>query len=235
MDSTILTATDLSLSQSSMRKIEPHIIPYKRQQGLTSRPNLHTELRQKYAPFPEFQQLFIAADEFRQHLGTWCDDQFWSFAFADAAVKKREARLQRQALKRGANASIDYSDAEVARLFEAQAFVQAHRSATLTSPDMQLSPRVRALFDILAEHFERPTDHKCLIFVERKATARLLHVVAQQIGGPNLRSGIVTGTGSSSLEPVGYSHKEQAVTMMNFRNSDVNCLVCLPSPGCEVE
>lgn len=221
----MLTASDLNLSEPSMRKVVPEVVTYKPHPGLISRPPLHIEIRQEYATFPEFQPLFVAAEQVRQQLGTWCDDQFWSFAFADAAVKKREARLQRHAQRRGQNVSIDYSDAEVARLYEAQAFVQARPLAELKTPQDQLTARVRALFDVLAEHFERPNDHKCLIFVERKATARLLHLVAKQIGGPNLRSGVFTGTGTSSLEPVGYSHKEQALTMMKFRNSDVNCLV----------
>lgn len=186
------------------------------------------ELFTRYASFDPLKKLFPLADDYRLYLGTWCSDRYWSFACSDAQAKKREAKQDRQLNKRGQ--INEKADEQIARLGEAHEHVQNHEFDAPVLEAPFLSNRVCALVSKLQAHFERPSDHKCLVFVERRATAKLLHDVVQHFGGPNLRSGVMTGTSAANLDSVSYSHKEQAVTMMKFRKGELNCLASLVCP-----
>lgn len=125
---------------------------------------------------------------------------------------------------------IEGADADLERLREANDYVQNHEYDDPIPEPGCLSLRVLALLNKLQEHFERSDDHKCLVFVERRATARLLNEVVQRLCSSNIRSGILTGTNTSNLDSMKYSHHAQALAMMKFRKGELNCLVYRATP-----
>lgn len=149
------------------------------------------------------------------------------FAFSEAQAKKREAKFQRSIQKRGHTKDNAANDEEIDRLRSAHEYVQQQELDQPVLEVPHLSPKVLTLLDKLHDHFERPSDYKCLVFVERKATARILCDLVQLVGGPNLRSGILTGTNSTNHDTASYTHHQQALTLMRFRKGELNCLVSL--------
>lgn len=192
---------------------------------LPIRTKLHQQIWERYAGFAPLNPLFVIADEIRTRLGGWCGDRYWSFAFSEAQAKKREAKFQRSIQKRGPIGDITLLDAEIDRLRTAHEYVQQQELEQPVLEVPYLSPKVLSLLGKLHNHFERPSDYKCLVFVERKATARILSDLVQLVGGPNLRSGILTGTNSTNHDTASYTHHQQASTLMQFRKGELNCLV----------
>lgn len=210
------------------RRATPSVLQYAR-----LRPGYETPLyAELWARFNDmgFDSLFEAAKQISGFLGGWCSDYFWSFAFSEKEAKKREAKAMRRAQKISVGKSTDVVDLAIARLQEAGQFVNHYTFEELTKTPRHLSSKVLALLDVLQVHFELPTEQKCLVFVEQRATARLLNHVAKVLGNEHLRPGMLTGTNSTSMASINYTHKEQAVTMMRFRNGELNCLVRLTQP-----
>ncbi|GAB7356647.1 hypothetical protein MBLNU459_g7366t2 [Dothideomycetes sp. NU459] len=88
----------------------------------------------------------------------------------------------------------------------------------------ELSSKVVVLYRYLSLYFERPSDHRCIVFVDQRVAARLLHRVFERIGGPHLRSGVLTGSGSGRLDDVQATFRSQVITLMKFRKGELNCL-----------
>lgn len=226
LNSRIATAKNPDALRGRLSSTGTEVSTYPARLQRPQRSALHQELFTRYADFGPITRLFPLADDCRHALGSWCGDRYWSFAFSDAQAKRREAKLDRKLNKGGQKngKSSVIIDQELARLQEAHEYVQNHELDELEFEVPYLSHRVLALRVKLQEHFERPTDHKCLVFVERKATARLLHDVVVRMGNPNLQSGFLTGTSSGNHDSASISPRQQAVTMMEFRDGTINCL-----------
>lgn len=171
-----------------------------------------------------FQRLFTQAKEASSQLGAWAADKFWEFALADEQEARRaEMSVERAYLKSKDHCSMAQLDEQMDLLRQAAALVKELPFRPPRADEADLSPKVLALHDTLNRQFERPTSNKCLVFVERRQTARLLTLIFKEIGPPHLRVGGITG---SNGKPGDFSQslRQQVMTITKFRSGDVNCL-----------
>ena len=120
---------------------------------------------------------------------------------------------------------IEILDAELAHLREAKQFVA---DWTFTPPSFtgnSLSSKVLLLQNYLARIFEKATDARCIVFVKRRYTARLLGELLAQIGTEHLRIGLLIGTRYADPGDVKVSFRQQVLTLSKFRKGEINCLV----------
>jgi len=98
--------------------------------------------------------------------------------------------------------------------------------ATTKTGTTNISSKVVVLIRYLRERFERPTDDKCIVFVDQRYTARLLAKLLLQpnIGTPHLRVGTLVGTRSGDAGDLNQSFRDQVLAMTSFRKGAINCL-----------
>ncbi|KAF2838659.1 hypothetical protein M501DRAFT_1031732 [Patellaria atrata CBS 101060] len=220
----IATTADLSLLQKSVSRPTEEICLYP-----SIPPPFETQLYQRlhrdFGDVPAFGKMFTDAKMASSHLGRWCSDMFWSFALTDEEERKLEGRQQKAYHADKNSQSMKVFDAQIERLREAAKIVQEHDfGSPKLSPD-DLSPKVLSFASWLLLYFERPTDARCIVFVERRQTARLLQLIFQHLGGPHLRPGVLVGAGSTSIiGNIDVSFHQQVMTMIKFRKGELNCL-----------
>ncbi|KAF2121559.1 dicer-like protein 1 [Lophiotrema nucula] len=218
----IATTSDTALLQNNISRPEEEIVRYDRLRPPFETP-FHQELKRAYGDVPAFQKFFTASKELSSELGAWASDMYWSFAFSEDEQRKIEMKEERKWHRTKTEKSMTKLDAEIKRLREAAKFVQQHDfSVSPIIPD-DLSSKVLQLHDWLQRYYERTGEARCIVFVERRYTARLLNMLFSIIGGPNLHSDMLVGV-NSQVGDLNISLRNQVMTVAKFRRGELNCL-----------
>ena len=182
-------------------------------------------MKSKFGDLKGLSKLFQFSREASSQLGEWCADQVWSLGLADEEARKVERKAERLFLAEKETRPIEVLDAEIAELREAMSMVKDHIFLPPSTSGNKISPKVRFLQEYLQLVFEKPSDAKCIVFVKRRYTARLLGELFARIGTPHLRLGILIGTRQGEAGDVKVTFRQQVVTLVKFRKGDLNCLV----------
>ncbi|KAK4982257.1 Dicer-like protein 1 [Elasticomyces elasticus] len=223
LHSRIATTSDMTLLAKSIKRPDEEVAIY----GPLRAPfetDLHKKLRARFGDNKVFSQLFERSLNLSAEMGTWCADYYWTFALADEKARKFETRIERRFHATRQGRSISLLDVEIAQLRDAINFIKDVDFGAPQADSTDLSHKVLKLHEWLSRFFERPSEHRCIVFVERRHTARLLHRVFGTIGGPNLRSSVLIGSRSGGLDDVRFSCREQVLTLIKFRKGELNCL-----------
>lgn len=171
-----------------------------------------------------FRKPLLFARGATRELGSWCADQVWPFCLTGDEAKRLLARTEYTHNKARVPASLKVLEERKRLLLEAQNIVASH---TFEAPDYNpniaqfkstnLSSKVVLLVQYLRERYERPTEDKAIVFVNRRYTARILTRLLQQpgIATPHLKVGTLV---SSSLFSVHHS------ITIHVQNCGANCL-----------
>jgi len=224
LDCQIATTSDLSLLRMSISRPNESIAVYKRLSHAYDT-SLCSVLRSKFGDLESLSKIFIFAHEATSQLGDWCADQVWRFALAEEESRKVERKIERVFLRDQENRPMGLLDTELARLREAKEVVSQWTSPPLVLEGNNLSPKVALLHQYLKLRFEKPTDAKCIIFVKRRKTARLLALMFENIGTHHLRPDLLIGSGSGDFGDVRVSFRQQVLTLMKFKKGEINCLI----------
>ncbi|MCJ1312001.1 Dicer-like protein 1 [Agyrium rufum] len=221
LHSKIATAANLTVLQSATNRPKEQVILYDRI-PCTDKTKLYEELKSRYEDVECFKKLFLAAEYTSRDLGDWCADKLWSFALVMEQGNVMERKLERKWSARKEARPVQELDQQLLRLREAQDFV---RDWSFMAPeDSNMSAKVLCLQQLLAQYFERPTDAKCIIFVERRYTARVLQDLFSRIGSKHLRIGLLIGAKRGEAGDIKLSFRQQVLTMMKFKTGELNCL-----------
>lgn len=196
---------------------------------------LYTTLKTRFKDIEALSKLFRFAREATSELGEWCADHVWGLALADDESLKLERKVERLFLTAKENRPIHVLDAELSRLREAKEFVDKWEFPAPNFNGNSLSPKVSLLQNYLDLVFEKPSDARCIIFVKRRYTARLLVALLAQVGSCNLRLGSLVGTRYGDPGDVKISFRQQVLTLNKFRKGEINCLVRFLDPLSDVE
>ncbi|KAI9797134.1 MAG: Dicer-like protein 1 [Piccolia ochrophora] len=224
LHSQIVTASDLTLLQNFNRRPVEVVAEYDPLE-CPRETSLLKELKSRFESLEIFSKTFTYAKQASSDLGLWCSDQIWSFAFADEEARKLESKVERTFLaKADLMKPVESLDSEIALLREAGKVVSQHTFDRPTATAQHLSSKVLMLYDILLRRFERPGNHKCIIFVKQRHTARLLSDLFKRIGSAHMRIGTLIGTRQGEVGDISVSFKQQVVALMRFRKGLLNCL-----------
>ncbi|KAH7063345.1 type III restriction enzyme, res subunit family protein, partial [Macrophomina phaseolina] len=201
---------------------------------------LYKEMRDKFRDVRAFHALFQSSKEATSELGPWCSDMYWFFALQEEEAKKLESREEQAFHRDKKRKPISSLDEEMAKLREASKIVQNHPFGEPRPTLTYLSSKVLELHTWLLRYFERQTNSRCIVFVQRRHTARILHQVFASIGGPYLKSGMIMGN-SSRASGLNISFREQVMTLLRFKKGELNCLFAtsvaeegLDIPNCNI-
>ncbi|KAK2627795.1 hypothetical protein QTJ16_002441 [Diplocarpon rosae] len=192
---------------------------------------LYAQMHEKFKGNSVLRKPLIFAFEATRTLGSWCADQVWPFCLGEEETKKLQAKTERKYHAKKVQEPFAVLEKHKAQIEEARETVKTH---VFEAPDFgpmsvassNLSSKVVLLVRYLRERFERPTDDKCIVFVNQRYTARLLAKLFTQpnIGTPHLRVGTLVGTRSSDAGDLNQSFRDQVLTMGKFRKGAINCL-----------
>ena len=221
----IATTSDLCLLRNSISRPNESIAVYKRLQ-YPYETSLCSKLKAKFGDLEALSKTFRHAREAASQLGEWCADSLWRFALEEEeSTRKAERKMERNFLRDQENRPMELLDKELARLREVRDVVRQWAHAPLVFEGNSLSPKVLLLHRYLTLIFERSTNAKCIIFVKRRYTARLLGQVFGQIGSPHMRMDLLIGSRSGEIGDVKFSFRQQVMTLLKFKKGDLNCLI----------
>jgi endoribonuclease Dicer len=218
----IATTSDTTLIANSINKPIEEIANYAKLPEPYETP-LHRELKSRYGDLPGFEKLFRISKLFASELGRWASDAYWSFAFTEQESRKREIRHEFKYHKTLDQGGMDKLNEQIARLKEAAEYVQKHDFGSPSPTPDDLSSKVLVLHDWLKQYYHRHGNHRCIVFVEQRQTARLLLLVFKHLGGPHLHSDMLVGN-SSNVGEFNISLRSQVMTVAKFRKGELNCL-----------
>ena len=219
----IATASDLSLLRMSISRPQEQVASYKRLSHAYDTP-LCSLLRSKFGDLESLAKVFNFAHEATSQLGNWCADQVWRYALGEGESRKVERKIERTFLRDHESRPIQLLDNELLRLQEAKKVVDEWITVPLVLVINNISPKVMALHQYLKLIYENPTDTKCIVFVRRRKTSRLLHELFKMIAIPHLRSDVLIGSGTGDFGDVQVTFRQQVLTLMKFKKGEINCL-----------
>lgn len=116
-------------------------------------------------------------------------------------------------------------DTAIAEMRSALDFIRAESSrlcpSSLDAAD--LTDKVLKLRTYLNLRFERSSSQRCLVFVDRRDTARLLSMVFTRIGTNYIQPAYLIGSGND-IDEDSFSFRQQVLTLLQFRKGKLNCL-----------
>ena len=120
---------------------------------------------------------------------------------------------------------MEHLDSDLKRIREAQDFVEKQELHKRKPTEENMSSKVMVLKKCLDHIFERSYETRCIVFVRRRYTARILAELFTKLAIPNLHLGLLIGTRSGEAGDVKISFRQQLLVLKSFKDGDVNCLV----------
>lgn len=183
------------------------------------------EMDRQYGNIETFSKILQFSRRAASELGEWCADHLWSVALVDEEATRLQRRAEQLFRTSQWSQPIKALDDELKRIGEALEHVKSHSFSPPSMEGKSLSSKVRSLHGYLSGIYERPTEAKCIIFVKRRYTARILGELFSRIGSPHLRLGLLIGTRTGEAGDIKVTFRQQVLTLMKFRRGDLNCLV----------
>lgn len=187
---------------------------------------LHHQLRSSFGDLEILGKLFRHANEANMQLGSWCSDQIWSYLVEGDDGQRVASRLESEIMAGKTDShSQDDMEAQFTRLRQAVDLIRDHRFEQTPKSTACLSSKVLLLKTQLEQIFCRPTEDKCIVFVRKRYTARLLADLFSRIDNPFIRAGTLLGARKGDPADLVVTYRQQFLTMLKFRKGTLNCLV----------
>ena len=173
---------------------------------------------------PAFRKNLNFARMASSQLGARCADMIWDYKFDNEAWGGsgthhwRRWRPSKEAKENGT-----WED-EMSKIKRAEEILRQYRAQLKTSKSQSLSPKVLLLQQKLQDIFQKPTDTKCIIFVNQRATALVLKELFLELGIPYLRPAAFLGNTMGGAEGDRVSARKQEKILDSFDNGSLNCL-----------
>ncbi|KAF3043096.1 Dicer-like protein 1 [Didymella keratinophila] len=221
--SKIVTVSEETLAANNISRPTEHVALYDRLQIEFETP-FHNKVKAEYGNVKAFRKFFVTSKRIASELGRWASDMYWSFAFADEQARKLQQREEFQYNRlNGSHVNVEELDAKIQRLKDAALFVQGHDFGTPSLGTVDLSAKVMKLHEWLSMYYDRSDEPRCIVFVEQRQTARLLNLIFDHVGGPNLRCDVLVGVNFRAGEQ-NISLRNQILTVSKFRRGKLNCM-----------
>ena len=224
LHSTIATSMDASLTDA-VQKPKEQVLNYDILQIPYATPLLQA-VRNQYGDVEVFKRVFDTTPIIARELGSWCADQYVIEALSAKRIRAYESKVERKLYARFHQSDVKALDDKQAQVRSAVDFVEQKRMelSTVGVRTSNLSSKVHALCCYLRNTFERPSSHRCIVFVEQRHTARLLCALFEKIGTEYMRPAFLVGGNSPEIEEDHFSFRQQVLTLRKFGKGEFNCL-----------
>ncbi|KAJ5690285.1 hypothetical protein N7462_004677 [Penicillium macrosclerotiorum] len=219
LDSRIATTSHQDLLSQVVRRPTEEIWTYKKL-GPPFATELYSKLEQNFHKVRALEPVFRFAWNASSELGAWCADQVWTQALKDEVMPKLESILDNES-------NLDSQECEEARkcIIEVREVCDLVKTYPFRHPSEpgQLSSKVELLSEKLSYHFRTSEEKKCIVFTERRSTAKMLLRLFELLKMPNLRPGILIGIRNSDMTG-SITFRHQFLALVKFRQGEINCL-----------
>lgn len=222
LHSRIATAQDMSLA-AVLKKKNELVIHYGPLRGPFDTEFLSL-IMERFGHLKIYSKIFSTARTVAADLGPWCADHYLVEAFAEKRRARYEAAVSRDFLSESAGRPMSELDNKLEDVDNACVYASYRWKISNFQYDQELSAKVENLVALLSREFERPTSSRCLVFCDKRHTARLLALAFQRRAPPHLKVGFLIGAGNSDIDEDNFTVYQQAVTMADFRTGKLNCL-----------
>ncbi|KAI9848483.1 MAG: Dicer-like protein 1 [Thelocarpon superellum] len=224
LDCQIATTSDMSLLQQFVHRPQEQMGAYDKLLPPFETP-LYRGLHKLLGSVNLLSRAFLDALAASSELGPWCSDHLWSLTLTEDGVRKIERKAERDFEGHMSGEPSSVLEHDLYRLGEARDFIDQHAREPRPTLD-DLSSKVLWLQKFLAQRYSEAGTDKCIIFVQKRRTARLLAslFVHASVGTPHLRVGLLMGTVSAGVNDLQISFRDQVLTLTKFRNGTLNCL-----------
>lgn len=120
---------------------------------------------------------------------------------------------------------LDSIEKDIELLRKARRLVQDHVFEAPDPETSDLSSKVVLLHRFLKHVYAEETSDKCIIFVNRRYTARVLGALLVEVGSPHMKLGILIGTRAGGAGDENVTFRQQMITVSQFRRGKLNCLI----------
>nr|A1CBC9.2 RecName: Full=Dicer-like protein 1; Includes: RecName: Full=Endoribonuclease dcl1; Includes: RecName: Full=ATP-dependent helicase dcl1 [Aspergillus clavatus NRRL 1] len=222
LDSRIATTSKITLLRQVVSRPIEKVWAYDRLES-PFKTNLHKLMENRFGNVKALEGVFRFAWYASSELGRWCSDRAWLYALADDVLPKLEGHVNKLAESTAAATERDMAFKEITLIKEASNIVKAH---TFNDPEFpgELSPKVRLLQTELSKHFSHAPETKCIIFTQKRYTAKTLHELFTILSIPHLRPGVLIGVRSGDIGGMNITFRQQFLALVKFRKGEINCL-----------
>ena len=221
LHSRIATTQDMSLTEA-VKKPTEHILRYHK--CVCKQTRLMQAIEARYGDIDIFKTILGRARSVAQELGEWCADQYLTTAFSEQKSRIYENHVEQRFYARTASRDVKDLDQRLADVRSAIDYVTVGTDTCHTISPSTVSPQINALEGFVREQYSMPSSHRCIVFVERRATARLLCALFQHLRVPNVRPAFLVGGNSSEVGEDTMTSRQQVMTLIKFRKGETNCL-----------
>ncbi|KAL8788944.1 MAG: hypothetical protein Q9195_007060 [Heterodermia aff. obscurata] len=242
LDCQIATAADLSLLRMSVSRPKEKAVTYSRLRAAYLTP-LCARLKETFGDLESVQRVLAFSMEATSELGEWCADHVWRLGLKEEEARKIERKTERLYLTGREGRLAAALDADLDRIRKAQQFVDQWNFLEAPNPSLpnNISSKVSLLIQYLQLIFKKSSSTRCIVFVKRRYTARILVEMFSRIDIPNVRLGLLIGTRPGDAGDVKISFRQQVLTLRDFKEGSINCLFAtsiaeegLDIPDCNV-
>lgn len=228
LDSKIATTSNLNSLRQVVRRPAEKVWEYNRP-GPPFATNLYKLLKDQFGDLVCLEGVFRFSWAATSELGKWCADRAWKHALADDLLPILEGKINK-ALHSESGSEVPgnvYKD--ITLIKEANNIVRNYPFNDPNAPG-ELSNKVQVLRKELSRYFEGPTDTKCIVFTEKRYTAKILCELFLNLNIPHLHPGVIVGVRSGDMAGMNTTFRQQFLALMKFRKGEINCLVSTCSP-----
>ncbi|OAX85561.1 hypothetical protein ACJ72_00055 [Emergomyces africanus] len=223
LDSQIATASNLNALRQAIHRPTEQIWVYDRSDP-PSETDLYKLMHSRFGSIRELEKIFSFSLEASSTLGRWCSDWLWKFALDEVELPKVEGKISTNYMFTRSGNHTKGVDEIIELLREAGQFIKSHMFHTPVDCPEHLSSKVRLLRHELSLYFERQTDTKCIVFVQKRHTAMVLAELFSRIGTQHMRTGLLIGARQDGIGGAHFSFRQQILTLSKFRKGELNCL-----------
>ncbi|KAJ5893547.1 dicer-like protein 1 [Penicillium taxi] len=219
LDSKIATTSQLTMLRQIVQKPTEETWTYKKLEN-SFRTELYDTLETKFGDMQSLNQMFQFSLKATSELGRWCADHIWTHMLMDDVLPKLEALTIKGKDMEGHDPNATQRDMD--RIQEAYEIVKAYQHKDPAEPG-QHSSKVDLLLAMLTHRFKESSETKCIVFADRRNTAKMLSLLCEQLIIPNIRPGVLVGVRNSDLAGR-ITSREQFLALVKFREGSINCL-----------
>lgn len=223
LDSRIATTSKITLLREVVSRPIEKVWAYNRLE-----PPFATELYKlmdtRYGNIKVLEGVYRFAWNASSELGKWCSDRAWWHALADDVLPKLEGNINKLIESNTMKAEHGAVFKDIIRIREASETVKNY---FFTDPELpgERSPKVQRLRMELSKHFNDTTGTKCIVFTQKRYTAKILNELFTVLNIPNLRPGVLIGVRPGDIGGMNITFRQQFLALVKFRTGEINCLV----------
>ena len=189
--------------------------------GLTP---LCAELERKFGEAECLSKLFRQSKQAFSELGPWCADTLWSLALAEEEAVKLERRAEQAFDAEVCDREVIEGELRLIRQAKEAVLDPIRQVSYPTWDNGSFSSKVQTLKGYLDGLYEKPTEVRCIVFVKKRFTARLLAGLFKLVGSRRLRLAVLIGTRKPEAGDFKVTIRQQMLTLTRFRKGEINLL-----------